>query len=220
MADLLIKICGIRDAKIAAATVDAGADFIGIVFHKHSRRYTDALCAKQIAETVKAAHAEPVAVFVNQTVAEMRAICENTGIHIVQLHGDMSRKQHHLLPDDYQRIYVCTVNDAGGTEEKADRGLAYCLPSRDFVMLDGAIAGSGRTFDWEKFKKSQFFLEQTRIFRWFLAGGLTPDNVAVAITRLQPNGVDISSGVENELGEKDLSRIENFISAAKSVVRG
>ena len=84
------------------------------------------------------------------------------------------------------------------------------LPTADTLLIDGLEAGSGQTFDWDALETTAL-----RGRRWLLAGGLTPDNVASAVKQLQPWGVDVSSGVENQPGIKDHAKISAFIAAAR-----
>ena len=200
----MIKICGIRDPNMATQAVMAGANFIGIIFHPASPRYVNLDQAMMIAHATIQAGAIPVAIFVNHTAIEMRCICETTKIKTVQLHGVIARKHHHLLPDEYQRIYVQTVSTTG--ELQTTDALQYLDPHRDLVLIDHIDSGQGKTINWRTF---QYHLR----FRWLLAGGLTPANVMTAIIILQPDGVDVSSGVESTTGNKDILLIQQFITS-------
>jgi len=198
---LLVKICGIRDLDIAKQTAKLGANYIGLVFYPDSKRNVDAKQAKLLSDMIKQNGAIPVAVFVDQTAAEMQEICLNTNISTVQLHGNISRQQHYLLPENYTRIYAIT-------QFEHENQLTYCQPERDFLLYDHIDSGKGKSFDWTKFLPPDKF-------RWFLAGGLNPDNIHSAIQKLNPSGVDVSSGVENQSGQKDIELIQRFIQEAK-----
>ena len=189
----LIKICGIRTPELAYATGMAGADFIGIVLHPQSRRFVDLDTARCIANATKDAGVTPVAVFVDHNALEMQSICQTTGISVIQLHGNTSKQQHTALPAGYQRIYVQTVDD-------------HMCHSRDYLLFDNPDPGQGIPFDWEQFSYNG-------PYRFGIAGGLTPDNVAIAIKTFKPALIDVSSGVENHEGEKDLDLIKQFIGA-------
>lgn len=202
MHELLVKICGITTSSLANEASKLGADFIGIVFHPQSKRNVEIEEAKRIATATIEAGAKPVAVFVNQSAKEMQSICEQTNIRIVQLHGQTARLQHHLLPTDYTRFFVLN------TPIKMSEALYTLDSDKDFILVDHAIPGQGKTIDWENFK-------YTLPFKWMLAGGLTPNNVANAINRLRPIGVDVSSGVEVAPGKKDRMLIEQFINRAR-----
>ena len=208
MRNHIIKICGIRDAKMAKKAAEAGANLIGIVFHPSSPRDVSLEQAITISNATKKAGASPVAVFVNQTNIDMQAICEAANIQIVQLHGTTARVHHHLLPNEYQRIYVLNVTEEG--ELLADNGLQYLHldPVRDMILIDHPEPGEGKTINHKRF--SYPFQ-----FPWLLAGGLTPSNVATMIDELKPNGVDASSGVEISKGQKDLFLIQRFVTLVR-----
>lgn len=202
----LIKICGLQDSALATKAAHAGADFIGLVFHPASPRHVSLTQATLIAAAAKKSGASPVAVFVDQTHDAMQAICTASGIHIVQLHGDTARAQHHLLPQDYRRIYVLNVSDQG--ELRTDADLHSLKPERDWILIDHAEPGTGQSINASQ-------LRYSLPFPWFLAGGLTAKNVAGMIDQLQPQGVDVSSGVEIATGLKTLGLIQQFITAVR-----
>jgi len=213
MNNLLIKICGISDLDIAQQSAQAGAHYIGIVFHHQSSRFVSIEKAKEISIIAHRFGAKPVAVFVEQSANKMLEICSITGINVVQLHGEISRSQHQLLPQHYIRIYAQSINNTGEIEKDTTSGLSHCDPSRDFLLFDNKTPGNGMAFDWQRFSYHGRF-------RWFLAGGLTAKNVATAISTLQPNALDISTGVENKFGRKEINLIEQFINSAKSKNNG
>ena len=206
MNKLLIKICGIRDAVMAEKTAIAGAHLIGIVFHPSSPRYVSLDQATAISSATKKAGALPVAVFVNHTEIEMRNICEAADIHIVELHGSTARAHHHFLPKEYQRIYVQSVSDKG--ELRSDDGLRYLDPDRDLVLIDHEQPGQGNSIN-------RLLFHYNLPFPWILAGGLTPSNIVAAINDLQPDGVDVSSGVESSKGNKDVLLIQQFVTKVR-----
>lgn len=207
MFNRIIKICGIRDAETARQSIAMGANLIGIVFHPSSPRYVNIEQAIEISNAIKKAGATPVAVFVNQTDVDMRHICEITNIQIIQLHGDTSRAHHHLLPDNYHRIYVLNVTDEG--ELKADKGFHFLNPLRDMILIDHPNPGEGKIMTHKNF-------HYPFQFPWLLAGGLTPHNVTQMINQFQPSGVDVSSGVERYKGVKDIFLIQQFITGVRN----
>jgi phosphoribosylanthranilate isomerase len=188
---------------MAEQAVKAGADLIGIVFHPLSPRCVSFDQAAAVSAATKRAGGLPVAVFVDHTAADMHYLCEMADIHVVQLHGKASRAQHHLLPKTYQRIYVQNVSSEGALQ--IEDGLAFLYPDRDFILIDHEEPGRGNAIDRKKIK-------YTLPFPWILAGGLSSRNIVSAISELQPDGVDVSSGVESSLGIKDISLIQEFIS--------
>ena len=138
---------------------------------------------------------------------EMQTICEITKIEMVQLHGVTAKAAHHFLPDYYRRIYVLNISE--NSELMSDQGIQYLDCQRDFILIDHQNPGQGKLINRKNWRYSLSF-------SWFLAGGLTAKNVTMMLAELQPNGVDVSSGVEIVRGEKDFSLIQEFI----NVVRG
>ena len=210
---MMIKICGLRHPEQARQAAESGADFIGIVFHPRSRRFVGTEQAKQISQAVKSAHAIPVGIFVNHSAKQMHEIAAAVQIQVLQLHGAVSRQQHHLLPKQYQRIYVQTVAGNGVINPDDDGGLVYCDPERDFLLLDSVQAGQGQTFKWDQCH----YRGQLRLG---LAGGLNANNIDIAIKTIHPSLVDISSGVENSAGEKDMLLIQQFIHTVRDTAAG
>lgn len=204
----LVKICGITDPKMATEAVKSGADFIGIIFARESVRYVDEERAIEIAKAAHEAGAKVVGVFVGQTVEEMQHLADRVGLDVVQLHGEEVRRVHGELSQNLARFYVCPVSPDGFVKEENHQGFTMLNKERDFLLYDGINPGTGETFNWEN-------LEPRRDFNFFLAGGLNPDNVSIAIKKKQPDGVDVASGVEKKKGVKDLKLIKTFIKQVK-----
>lgn len=201
-----IKICGITHPDIAYDAACKGANFIGLIFVPSSKRAITIQLARAIAEAAREGGAEPVAVFTESHSNSMQEICEKTNVQWVQLHGDQSREQQHLLPASIHRIYVQPVSRDGsfGLDER----VKTLDKNRDYLLFDGMKAGSGNTFNWSHFSYAGDF-------PWFLSGGLNAENVKEAIRILNPTGVDVSSGVENRMGDKTSKLVEQFIHATQ-----
>ncbi len=200
----LIKICGMRDPELAQQAVAMGAHYIGLIFYAKSVRAIDIASAKKVADSTKKAGGIPVAVFVDADARDMQSICEQVGVTTVQLHGDQARLEHVQLPENYHRIYVLHVNDQGEIASDSGAGVESLIDGRDLLMYDHIVYGRGKHFDWQR-------LSHLHPFPYLLAGGLTADNVADAITTLKPYGVDVSSGVEIKPGVKSKALIQKFI---------
>jgi phosphoribosylanthranilate isomerase len=206
MRNVIIKICGVRDPEMTEKIATAGANLIGIIFHPFSPRYVTFAQAKEIAYVAYQVGIQPVGVFVKHSHQDIQNICEETQINIVQLQGEKARSQHHLLPHKYQRIYVQNVSMTG--EWINEKGLEYLDPDRDVILIDHENSDEGNSINYSNF-------HYNLPFPWILSGGLTSSNVATAINTLKPTGVDVSSGVETSLGNKDIALIQQFISAAR-----
>ncbi|BBL36804.1 bifunctional phosphoribosylanthranilate isomerase/tryptophan synthase subunit beta [Coxiella burnetii] len=200
----LIKICGIKDSALASKAVQMGADFIGIITYSKSKRYVNNKMAQNLSKAIRKAGGRPVAVFVDFSAKAMESFCKSTGIDVVQLHGAISKAEHHLLPASLQRIYVLSVNKNGSILKDDAGGLEHLDEKRDFLLFDNEIGGSGQSYDLNQFN-------YTGKFRYFLSGGLSPTNVNRAIQLTKPQGVDVSSGVEDSNGNKKLTLIQSFI---------
>ncbi len=207
------KICGLRDPANALVALESGADFIGMVFVPGVRRQ---ITPERALEVVAAVRANPgsegprfVGLFANQPVDEVNDIVCRCGLDMAQLCGDES-------PEYWARVEVDVIKQI----KVRDDTLADTLSSVKSVveaghiaMLDkyekGELGGTGLTFDWN------IAQEVAERFPIMLAGGLTPDNVARAIAKVSPWGVDVSSGVETD-GDKDPIKMRGF---ASEVVR-
>jgi phosphoribosylanthranilate isomerase len=205
---LRIKICGLTTPQDAAAAIEFGADALGFNFFPGSKRYVGKETG-WIAELPE--NVEKLAVLVNPTWDQAKAIAGSAGVSALQLHGNES-------PEFCQRLM-----EAGIRFEKAlpVRGPDSLVDLPDFMtralLLDSASAGefggSGRTFPWEI---ARAFVEANPHLRVILGGGLTPENVAEAVVGVRPFGVDVTTGVEATPGRKDYGRLRAFILAARA----
>ncbi len=198
-----VKICGLTTVDDALRCIEAGADSIGLNFWPASPRCVDAHTARAIVDAV-GDYAQMVGVFVDFSVAEVRAILGETGIGWAQLHGtEPPALLDALLPNAYKAI---AVKDGSAIE------LARSYAG-EHLLLDASVpgmpGGTGKTFDWA------IAIEVAKERKLTLAGGLTPDNVAEAVATVKPFRVDVASGVESEPGRKDPDLVKRFIDAAK-----
>ncbi|QVL57044.1 MAG: phosphoribosylanthranilate isomerase [Simkaniaceae bacterium] len=200
----LVKICGVTDPETAYFAAVSGASFVGIVFAKDSQRCINSDRAIAIAKGAKKGGAKVVGVFVEQDAEAMQKIIDHVGLDAVQLHGPEARRNHVELSENVIRFYVCPVSPDGFVQEEKHHGFEALKRERDYLLYDGLVPGSGETFKWDA-------LEPRRDFNFILAGGLNPENVALAIKKKQPDVVDVASGVENPKYKKDRMLIQAFI---------
>jgi len=200
----VVKICGITNATDALAAVGSGADALGLMFYEGSPRHVTVKAAAEIARQLPP-FVIKVGVFVNAPEdAVLRAVGE-CGLNIVQFHGDETPEYCGLFP--VMTIKAFRVRDAGSLKALVDY-------QTDAFLLDAhtpdKLGGTGATFNWD------LAIEAQKLGRpIFLAGGLTPENVAEAVRRVRPYAVDVSSGVEESPGKKDHQKVAAFIKAAK-----
>lgn len=196
-----IKICGITQPDHARAAADAGADFVGLVFHDASPRAVDRAAAERVLQALPA-RVQPVALLVNAT-AEHPVLAWWRGA--VQLHGDESEatcaaiaaRGHMVL-----RGFACTPDSLARWD---------ACDGVELLVLDGPRPGSGEPMTMPDLGG---LLPRLR-HRALLAGGLTPTTVAAQIAANKPWGVDVSSGVERERGAKDAALIQAFCRAVR-----
>lgn len=211
MADIRVKICGLRRLADVKAVAAAGAAYAGFVFFAKSPRHLTVAAARPLLLAVPEGLAK-VALTVDADDAALDAIVAALPIDMLQLHG-------HESPERVAQVrarYGLPVMKAVGVADAGDLAAVfeYSLVA-DQVLIDakppkGAAipGGNGLAFDWR-------LLAGRRWLRpWMLAGGLTPENVAEAIRLTGARQVDVSSGVESAPGVKDAGRIAGFVAAA------
>ncbi len=201
-----VKICGITSVADALAAVEAGADALGFMFYEPSPRNLSFAAAEEIIRQLPPFVAK-VGVFVDAGDEFIRQAIAECGLDTVQLHGSE--------PPEFCRKFAVKVVKAFRIQNLAS---LQALPAYDNSawLLDsfvpGQPGGTGARFNWD------LALEAKKLGRpIILAGGLTPENVADAVRRVQPFAVDVSSGVESAPGRKDAAKLRAFIQAVRSV---
>jgi phosphoribosylanthranilate isomerase len=199
---MFLKICGITRLEDALHAAQEGATALGFVFWTKSPRY---IAPSRAAEIIAAlpTRVVPVGLFVDEEVDVIRRVAAETGIGLVQLHGDE--------PPSYASAVGLPVLRAI-TLDRADETRAW--PPGTSFLVDAADpvrrGGTGTRVDWSA------AAPLARSCRLILAGGLTPENVAKAIEVVAPYGVDVSSGVEDAPGLKNPDKVTRFLACARS----
>ena len=201
------KICGLTRAPDAAAAVAAGADYLGVVFAGGPRRVTD----QGAAEVAQAAGAVPVfGVFGEQSVDEILRLSRAAALDGAQLHGTYGREDAARLRGEGLRVWR-VVRLAGAADLAL---LPEATAEADAVLVEPRVAhasgGSGTALDLGLARQARAALIGAAMV---LAGGLTPESVAVAVALVRPEVVDVSSGVERLPGIKDPDKIARFLEA-------
>ena len=215
-----VKICGIRQLDHALAAAQAGADYIGLVFVPQRHRRVEPDAAREIVSGMKASGSKAegekfprvVGLFANQPVEEVNNVVKTCGLDLVQLCGAESLEYARQMVTPVIKVIhipgsaVADWNDlAASIQAFRNAGHLVTLDRQ----VEGLQGGTGRNFDWDIAAR----LSRTGQ-EYFLAGGLSPDNVARAVAQVHPWGVDVSSGVETD-GEKDPDKIRAFVENAK-----
>jgi phosphoribosylanthranilate isomerase len=202
-----VKVCGITCLEDALAALDAGADMLGFNFYQRSPRYVSPTDAAQIAGRMPE-HVTCVGVFVNEPAPEdVERVAREAGLKVVQLHGDET-------PEYCRSLRGLTTVKALRVRADFEVESAAAFDT-DAILLDAYVAGerggTGHTFDWTLAARAR-----ERVPRLFLAGGLTPDNVAAAVAAVRPYAVDVCSGVETAPGRKSAELMRRFVEAVGS----
>jgi phosphoribosylanthranilate isomerase len=199
-----VKICGITRGADARAAAEAGADAIGLVFYPASPRYLSAERALEIRDALPP-FVQTVALFVNPDAPQVAQVIGRVRPAMLQFHGDESPQFCAQFGMPY--VKACRVRPGVGL-------LEYLRPFSAAAawLLDSHVeeyGGVGERFDWSLAPRER---ERPLI----LSGGLAPGNVAEAIRRVRPWGVDVSSGVESAKGIKDAAKIAAFITEVRN----
>ena len=208
-----VNFCGIRDKNHALAAVEAGADFIGLVFAPSKRQVTPTQ-ACEIASAVKKSSdaTKVVGVFVNAPASQVNEIADFCALDCVQLSGDESWEYcREVVEPVIKAIRIGQQSPAELYAELSAGG--KLLPQQRFIALldsqvEGKYGGTGESFNWNLAQ------QVAKRFPVIIAGGLDPKNVSRLIERVRPWGVDVSSGVETG-GVKDIAKIKAFIEAVR-----
>ena len=198
-----VKICGITQIKQGQEIAALGATSLGFICVEQSPRYVTPAKIRATADNLPK-EIDKVGVFANHSLAEITQVVEQAHLTAVQLHGQESPEfclqLRQAISPDMELIKAFRIKSAQSLESTA----AY-VDCVDTLLLDAyhpqMLGGTGKTINW------QDLAEFKPDIPWMLAGGLTPDNIKEALARLQPDGIDLSSGVERSPGDKDLAKV-------------
>jgi phosphoribosylanthranilate isomerase len=198
---VFVKICGTTSEEDALLAVAMGADAVGFIFAPSLRQVTPTLAsdiAKRLPREVLT-----VGVFRDEAPARVVEVVNGAGLRAAQLHGHESAAQARWVRERVPFVIQAFPAGTPAIATARDYGV-------DAVMIDAPEPGSGQVFDWSLADGVPDGM------RLILAGGLRPDNVAEAIARVHPWGVDVATGVEAVPGRKDALRVKSFVAEAKA----
>lgn len=212
-----IKICGITRVEDALEASLAGADALGFNFSRKSPRLVDADTARAIIDRLPPL-VTTVGVFVEQSPEEIVDLCRYCGLQIAQLHSDGYDAETTLRIGGVRVIRV--FRPGPGFAVSQVREFAGSTGCRSFLFDAYSPGTAGGTGESIEARTATALFDGTRDFGWaLLAGGLKPENVADAVRRVRPWGVDTASGVESAPGVKDALKIRRFIEAVREADR-
>lgn len=201
-----IKICGITNFDDGLFAAEHGADYLGFIFYSKSPRYIDPV--KSAGWITKLEKVRKVGVFVNEDIEGIMDAVKLCNLDVVQLHGDETVEDILVLQDfgiEVWKVFSLKCNSDVETAlaSAADRVLVDSVTTTEY-------GGTGKVCDWHL--AAELAAEREMV----LAGGLNPDNVAEAVSAVHPYALDVSSGVEQKPGKKDLKKLEAFLNNASS----
>jgi phosphoribosylanthranilate isomerase len=216
LTSVAVKICGLTSPGAIEAAVEAGAAYGGLVFHPNSPRHVGLEQARALADQMRG-RLRIVALIADMDDAGIENVAAAVRPDFLQLHGGESARRTAYIRAKFgvpviKALAVAEVSDltaAAEYENAADMLMFDARPPKD--ALRGG--GHGAAFDWKILQGHSFARP------WFLAGGLTPENIARAISLSGAELVDVSSGVESAPGVKDAARIREFLNATKFPVQ-
>ena len=203
---MIIKICGIKNKETLLCCEKNNINFFGMIFYKKSPRNIDLQNAKELQIESKNLKINGVGVFVNEEIIKIKKYIQELELKFVQLHGNEDANYiNELNRSDVKVIKKISIKNYKDIEKindfiNADYFLFDYQP--EFNELPG---GNARSFDWNIIK--DFKIDKP----WFLSGGVNINNIQLIKTKINPFGIDLSSGVEKELGIKDNRIINNFL---------
>ena len=205
-AKIRTKICGITRPEDAAAAARLGADAVGLVFYPQSKRAVTPAQAAQIVAALPP-FVSAVALFVNESADNIRAVLRQVPIDTIQFHGD----EDDAFCRQFARPYLKAVRVRHAEDI---RTASSRFPNARAILFDAyhpqAYGGTGQSFDWT-------LLARYTGKPWILAGGLTPENAAAAVRISGAAAVDVSGGVESAAGLKDAAKIAAFLRSVEAV---
>ena len=205
-----VKICGLTSLHDARFVSGALAHYMGFIFYDGSPRYIEPAKAGAIINWIEGP--ECVGVFVNQPLDDVNMIARQTGVDLVQLHGNESAEYCGLIEKPV--IKAIHVSDDTTADELENKITPY-RSEIDYLLfdtkIDGQWGGTGQTFDWH------ILSDISGSIPYFLSGGLTANNIRQACEQVHPFAVDVSSGLEDEPGRKSFDKIEQFMDEMRDI---
>nr|WP_174783172.1 MULTISPECIES: phosphoribosylanthranilate isomerase [unclassified Dolichospermum] len=198
-----VKICGITQPEQSLAITSLGATALGFICVPSSPRYVS-IAQIQAAIAPITPNIDKIGVFANTTISEISQIVKKSGLTGVQLHGDETPEFCHQLRQSLSQVEIIKAIRVHSLEHL--QTTTHYTDYVDTLLLDAYhpqhLGGTGQTLDWLMLNQ-----EFSPSLPWFLAGGLTPDNILTALSQINPHGIDLSSGVEHSPGNKDLDKV-------------
>ena len=203
---MLFKICGLKDEETVICCEQNKVDFFGMIFYEKSARNIDIIEAKKLTDISNKLKIQPVGVFVDHNIDTLKKIILFLNLKFIQLHGEENQPYIDAIKSQFdikiiKKISIRTAKDLNKISKY--KNIDYLL--FDYKPNNNELpGGNSKSFDWELLKDKKIGLP------WFISGGINQDNVKKIQNILNPNGIDLSSGVEVSKGIKSNLKINNL----------
>ena len=203
---MLFKICGLKDEETVICCEQNKVDFFGMIFYEKSARNIDIIEAKKLTDISNKLKIQPVGVFVDHNIDTLKKIILFLNLKFIQLHGEENQPYIDAIKSQFdikiiKKISIRTAKDLNKISKF--KNIDYLL--FDYKPNNNELpGGNSKSFDWELLKDKKIGLP------WFISGGINQDNVKKIQNILNPNGIDLSSGVEESIGIKSNTKINNL----------
>ena len=204
---MIFKICGLKEKDSILCCEANNVDFFGLIFYKKSPRNISYKNARELINFATDLRITPVGVFVNQGLSDLKDIITYLNLKYIQLHGDETQE----YIDEIKKIFGIKIIKKFSIESEKDLIKIDQINNIDYLLFDykpgsGELpGGNSKSFDWNLLKNAHIKLP------WFVSGGINESNIKNIKKTLNPNGIDLSSGVEESLGKKSNKKINKLL---------
>ena len=203
---MIFKICGLKDVESLNCCEENNVDFFGMIFYEKSPRNITLNEAETLINTSKELRIRPVGVFVDHEINDLKKIISSLGLKHIQLHGN----EDQLYIDEIKRQFDVKIIKKISIKNSEDLNIINKFSNIEYLLFDykpiknELPGGNSKSFDWNLLKGKEIKLP------WFISGGINETNIKKIQNLLNPNGIDLSSGVEVSKGIKSNSKINNL----------
>ena len=203
---MIFKICGLKNKESLLCCEENNADFFGMIFYEKSPRNITLNEANILINTSKNLKIRPVGVFVDYEINDLIKIISSLGLKYIQLHGS----EDQLYIDEIKRQFDVKIIKKISINNSEDLNLINKFQNIEYLLFDykpiknELPGGNSKSFDWNLLKGQQIKLP------WFISGGINEKNIKKIQNLLNPNGIDLSSGVEVSKGIKSNTKINSL----------
>ncbi len=200
---MIFKICGLKSKESVICCEENNADFFGMIFYQNSPRNITLKEAKILINTSKKLRIRPVGVFVDHEINDLKKIISSLSLKHIQLHGS----ENQLYIDEIKNQFDVKIIKKISINNSKDFNKINKLKNIEYLLFDykpnnnELPGGNAKSFDWNLLKDQKIKLP------WFISGGINETNIKKVQNLLNPNGIDLSSGVEVSRGIKSNSKI-------------